>query len=107
MGANDINEIIARVAAKKAEWASLAPGRKLEILDSLLDNLDANFEELQNASIVKRDGEGGAGSSYASLDEKDRNALQNASRASHYLHSAMVCRNRTCAICSVDVVISE
>ena len=87
----DIGSVVSRVAAKKDEWASLSPERKLEILDILMDNLDANCEELQAASISKRDGDGGASSpSYAALESGDLSVLQNASTAAHWLHSAMV-----------------
>lgn len=96
MASEDINEIVTHVASKKAEWAALAAGRKLEILDLLLDNLNAHCEQLQSASIAKRDGDGDVAPSYTSLSKEELSILQNASRASHWLHSAMVCFSIYC-----------
>lgn len=95
MASADINEVVSRVAAKKAEWATLVPARKLEILDLLLDNLNANCEQLQSASVTKRDGDGGPDTapSYAALKKEELNVVQNASKASQYLHSAMLISN--------------
>ncbi|KAL8437708.1 hypothetical protein ACSSS7_000733 [Eimeria intestinalis] len=90
MEAVDVNGVVSRVAAKKGEWAALAPARKLELLDLLLDNLNANLELLQEASKEKRDGPPETAPSYAALSKDEAKALQNASKAAHYLHSAMV-----------------
>ncbi|CDJ50326.1 hypothetical protein, conserved [Eimeria brunetti] len=91
----NIAAVVSRVAAKKDEWASLPPEKKLNILDLLMDNLNANCEELQAASIAKRDGEGNASSSpsYASLDPQNLKVLQYCSSASHWLHSGMLISN--------------
>lgn len=95
MAPGDINEIVSRVASKKFEWAALAPGRKLEILDLLLDNLNAHCEQLQNGSIAKRDGDvdRDTAPSYAALSTEEQTVLKNASRASHWVHSAMLISN--------------
>ncbi|KAL8445266.1 hypothetical protein Emag_005155 [Eimeria magna] len=93
MEAVDVNGVVSRVAAKKGEWAALAPARKLELLDLLLDNLNANLELLQEASKEKRDGPSEAAPSYATLSKDEVKVMQNASKAAHYLHSAMLISN--------------
>ncbi|OEH76627.1 hypothetical protein cyc_01978 [Cyclospora cayetanensis] len=93
MATADMNEAISRVAAKKTEWACLSPARKLEILDLLLDNLYAHCEELQEASIIKRDGETDTAPAYDALEPHELTALQNSSRSTHWLHSSMLIGN--------------
>ncbi|KAL8450073.1 hypothetical protein Emed_002655 [Eimeria media] len=93
MEAVDVNAVVSRVAAKKGEWAALALARKLELLDLLLDNLNANLELLQEASKEKRDGPSETAPSYAALSKDEAKVLQNASKAAHYLHSAMLISN--------------
>lgn len=91
----NINDVVSRVAKKKNEWAELPPEKKLELLDRLMDNLEENCEQLQAASIIKRDGEGNSSSSpsYASLEPQYLSALQNSSSCVHWLHSSMLLSN--------------
>ncbi|KAL8425947.1 hypothetical protein Efla_000924 [Eimeria flavescens] len=93
MAAEDVSEVVSRVAATKNEWASLAPARKLELIDLLLDALYANVDSLQNASMEKRDGPPEAAPAYVALSKHEAKTLQHASKASHYMHSAMLISN--------------
>lgn len=92
MGVEDLQSIIQNVSAKKEEWSSLPPQDKLNIIDSLLDNLYLYCEMLQTASLKKRDGEKEEGE-YATLNKKDFNILQEASKAAHWVHSSMLISN--------------
>ncbi|CDJ37125.1 hypothetical protein, conserved [Eimeria tenella] len=89
----DISAVVERVAATKAAWAALPPQQKLELLDKLMDNLNAHGEDLHAASVFKRDGDLKDAPAYSALSAADLQALQNASRAQHWLHSSMLVSN--------------
>lgn len=90
MTVEEVNSLVSRVAAKKYEWASLSPQKKLEIIDLLLDNVNSNSERLLAASITKRDGPADEAPSYRALAAREQDAMRDASKVTHYLHSPMV-----------------